>query len=202
MKHLCSALLLVGCAASPPPASPTRPAPATTAPAPAPAPPPGDPTLGPPPPGDTVAAVDVTRYVGTWYEIASVASGFLRACTATTATYAPLDATTVSVHNRCVLGGADGAPIEITGSARVVDPSNARLEVDFGFARAPYWIVDLGVAAPGAPYPWAVVSNPSRTSLWILSREPKMSAARYDALVARLTARGYHPERLTRTLQP
>ncbi|MCE9572856.1 MAG: lipocalin family protein [Deltaproteobacteria bacterium] len=200
MKHLCSALLIAGCATSP--AAPTaQPRPAR-APSPVAAIAPVDPTLGPPPTGDTVANVDVGRYTGTWFEIARVASGFERACTGTTATYAPIDATTVSVHNHCTLGALDGAPIEITGSARVVDPSNARLEVDFGFARAPYWIVDLGVADPAAPYPWAVVSNPARTSLWILSREPHMSAGRYDALVARLTARGYHPERLERTLQP
>jgi apolipoprotein D and lipocalin family protein len=195
-------LSLAGCAstAAPTPSTPPR---ASVAPPTAPLRDPTiDPTIGPAPVGDTVAHVDVGRYVGTWYEIARVPSGFERACTATTATYAPIDATSVSVHNRCAIGAPDGPPIEITGSARVVDASNARLEVDFGFAQAPYWIVDLGVADAGAPYPWAIVSNPTRTSLWILSRAPHMPAARLDALVSRLAARGYHPERLARTLQP
>lgn len=161
-----------------------------------------DPTLGPRPSGDTVAQVDVARYVGTWYEIATIPQGFQARCAATTATYAPIDATTVSVWNRCRLDAVDGELIEIRGSARVVDPSNARLEVDFGFARAPYWIVDLGVAPPGEPYPWAVVSNPDRSALWILARTPELPAARYDALIERLTVRGFEPARLRRTAQP
>ncbi len=161
-----------------------------------------DPTLGPRPSGDTVAQVDVARYVGTWYETATIPQGFQARCAATTATYAPIDATTVSVWNRCRLDAVDGELIEIRGSARVVDPSNARLEVDFGFARAPYWIVDLGVAPPGEPYPWAVVSNPDRSALWILARTPELPAARYDALIERLTVRGFEPARLRRTAQP
>lgn len=170
--------------------------------APAPIAPAADPTLGPPPTGDTVARVEVARYVGTWYEIATIPQGFQARCAATTATYEPVAADRVSVWNRCRLDTVDGAPIEIRGTARVVEPaSNARLEVDFGFARAPYWIVDLGAAPPGEPYPWAVVSNPDRSALWILARTPKISDARYQALIDRLTARGFAPTRLRRTAQ-
>jgi len=162
-----------------------------------------DPTIGAVPAEDTVARVEVGQYVGLWYEIASIPMGFQRNCAATTATYAVVDATTVSVLNRCRNGGLDGDPVEIMGTARVVDAvSNARLEVDFGFARAPYWIVDLAVAAGDEAYPWAIVSNPDRSALWILSRTAQMPAARYDALIARLTARGYQPERLRQTVQP
>lgn len=172
------------------------------APAPTPTPTAADPTLGPPPAGDTVDRVEVAQYVGTWYEIATIPQGFQARCAATTATYEPLDAASVSVWNRCRLDTVDGAPIEIRGTARVVEPaSNARLEVDFGFARAPYWIVDLGVASSGEPYPWAVVSNPDRSALWILARTPKIPDARYQALIDRLTARGFEPARLRRTAQ-
>lgn len=162
-----------------------------------------DPTIGPRPSGDTVARVEVGQYVGTWYEIATIPQGFQARCAATTATYTPIDATSVEVWNRCRLDTVDGDPIEIRGTARVVDPaSNARLEVDFGFARAPYWIVDLGVAAPGEPYPWAVVSNPDRSALWILARTPQLPEARYQAVLERLTLRGFEPARLRRTAQP
>lgn len=196
-----AALALAACfteAAEPP--APALPALAEP---PAPTPVAADPTLGPPPAGDTVARVEVAQYVGTWYEIATIPQGFQARCAATTATYEPVDAGSVSVWNRCRLDTVDGAPIEIRGSARVVEPaSNARLEVDFGFARAPYWIVDLGVAAPGEPYPWAVVSNPDRSALWILARTPKIPDARYQALIDRLAARGFEPARLRPTAQP
>ena len=39
------------------------------------------------PPLGTVGHVDLARYVGTWYEIASFPQSFQRACVATTATY-------------------------------------------------------------------------------------------------------------------
>ncbi len=162
-----------------------------------------DPTFPPVPTGDTVDRVEVGQYVGTWYEIASIPQGFQRDCTGTTATYAVVDAATISVVNRCYNVTLDGELFEIEGTATVVDAaSNARLEVDFGFAKAPYWIVDLAVASGTDAYPWAVVSNPERSSLWVLSRTPQMDEARYQALVARLAARGFGPERLVKTLQP
>ncbi len=162
-----------------------------------------DPTLGEPPSGDTVDRVEVGQYVGTWYEIASIPMGFQARCVSTTATYGVLDASTISVLNECRVDALDGDPVRIEGKATVVDAaSNARLSVDFGFARAPYWIVDLAVAPAGEPYPWAVVSNPDRSALWILSRTPQLPAARYEALTARLRERGFAPERMRLTLQP
>jgi hypothetical protein len=44
--------------------------------------------------------------------------------------------------------------------------------------------------------------DPDRSALWILARTPALSAARYDALIERLTARGFEPARLRRTAQP
>jgi apolipoprotein D and lipocalin family protein len=162
-----------------------------------------DPTFGPVPAQDTVDRVEIAQYVGSWYEIARIPQGFQRDCTGTTATYEIVDAETVSVLNRCYYKALDGELFDIEGTAKVVDAaSNAKLEVDFGFAKAPYWIVELGLADGDAPYPWAVVSNPERTVLWILSRTPQMDEARYQALVARLAARGFGPERLEKTLQP
>jgi apolipoprotein D and lipocalin family protein len=43
------------------------------------------------PPLRTVPHVDLQRYLGTWYEIASFPQSFQRGCTATTATYALRD---------------------------------------------------------------------------------------------------------------
>jgi apolipoprotein D and lipocalin family protein len=161
-----------------------------------------DPTLGPMPEGDTVDYVDLSAYLGTWYEIASIPQSFQRGCAGTTATYEAVDQNTVRVINRCRV---DGAERVAEGIATVVDlVSNARLAVAFGRQEAgPYWIVDLGVRfSVDEPYPWAVVSNPDRSALWILNREPTMPADRFAAIVDRLQQRGFVPERLTMTEQP
>lgn len=166
-----------------------------------------DPTIGDPPTGDTVAFVEVPSYLGTWYEIASIPQGFQRSCTGTTATYDVIDERTVSVLNKCFIGSLEGDEVSIEGSATIVDDeTNAKLAVDFGFGGtgpAPYWIVDLALQqAEGEPYRWAVVSNPDRSALWILNREPSMPQERLDTLLERLEAAGYEPGRLSFTAQP
>ena len=151
------------------------------------------------PPLETVPHVDLGRYVGTWYEIASFPQSFQRGCTGTTATYTLREDGDIDVVNRCRKDALDGEESSSKGRARVVDrATNAKLEVSFFRPFwGDYWIVDLG-----ADYEFAVVGHPSRDYLWILSRKPAMEPAVYDAILSRLRAQGYEVERLNRTLQP
>ena len=151
------------------------------------------------PPLTTTAKVDLARYVGTWYEIASFPQWFQRGCTATTATYTARADGDIDVVNRCRKGSPDGDEKVATGRARVVDPTtNAKLEVSFFRPFwGDYWIVDLG-----PDYDYAVVGHPSRDYLWILARTPTMASDLYDAILQRLDALGYETARLVRTVQP
>jgi apolipoprotein D and lipocalin family protein len=149
-------------------------------------------------PVETVAHVEITPYLGTWYEIASFPQSFQRGCTATTATYTLRDDGELGVMNRCRLGSVDGKEIVALGRARVVDgTTNAKLEVSFFRPFwAPYWIIDLS-----PDYSHAVVGHPSRDYLWILSRTPTMNDVTYQRIVARLRVQGYDTSHLVRTLQ-
>jgi apolipoprotein D and lipocalin family protein len=146
----------------------------------------------------TVDRVDLQRYLGTWYDIASFPQSFQEGCTGTTATYALREDGLIDVLNRCRKGTLDGEEDSARGRARVVDPAtNARLEVSFfGPFWADYWVIDLD-----ADYEYAVVGHPSRDYLWILSRTPRLAPEIYDGIVARLEAQGYETKRLQRTLQ-
>ena len=150
------------------------------------------------PPLQTVAHVDLSRYLGSWYEIASFPQSFQRGCTATTATYTLRDDGDIDVLNRCRKGSIDGEENSALGRARVVDrATNAKLEVSFFRPFwGDYWIIDLS-----DDYSYAVVGHPGRDYLWILSRTPTMAAATYESLITRLQARGYETSRLVRTLQ-
>jgi apolipoprotein D and lipocalin family protein len=150
------------------------------------------------PPLETVAHVDLSRYVGTWYEIASFPQRFQRGCTATTATYTLREDGDVDVLNRCRKGSLDGEERSARGRARVVDrATNAKLEVSFFRPFwGDYWIVDLA-----DDYAYAVVGHPGRDYLWILARAPTMPEATYRSILARLQAQGYETSRLVRTLQ-
>jgi apolipoprotein D and lipocalin family protein len=147
----------------------------------------------------TVERVDLGRYAGTWYEIASFPQRFQRGCTGSMATYAVRPDGEVDVLNRCRLERLDGVEKAARGRARVVDPvTRAKLEVSFFRPFwGDYWIVDLG-----ADYEFAVVGHPGRDYLWILSRTPQMDDALYEGIVGRLRDQGYAVERLRRTLQP
>jgi apolipoprotein D and lipocalin family protein len=57
---------------------------------------------------ETVAHVDIGRYLGTWYEIASFPQSFQRGCTGTAATYTLREDGDLDVMNRCRLGSLDG----------------------------------------------------------------------------------------------
>lgn len=151
------------------------------------------------PPLQAVEQVDLSKYLGTWYEIASYPQRFQEGCTATTATYSEGDDGEIVVVNRCRKGSLDGELDEARGRARVVDAStNAKLEVSFfGPFWGDYWIIDLD-----EDYRYAVVGHPGRDYLWILSREPQMSPERTEAVLDRLRAQSYDVERLSWTEQP
>jgi apolipoprotein D and lipocalin family protein len=152
------------------------------------------------PPLETVERVELSRYLGTWYEIASYPQRFQAGCTATTATYSLRDDGLIAVHNQCRKGGLDGKLDAADGRARVVDEAtNAKLEVSFfGPLWGDYWIIDLDDEG----YRYAVVGHPGRDYLWILSREPSLDLEIYERIVARLREQHYDTTRLVRTLQP
>ncbi len=151
------------------------------------------------PPLEVVPSVDLERYLGIWYEIASYPAWFQRGCTAVTAEYSRRDDGLIRVVNSCNQGSLEGKLKQSTGRAKVVDGSNnAKLKVSFFWPIwGDYWIIDLD-----PEYRWAVVGVPSRKFLWILSRSRSMDADLYQDIVGRLQARGYDSARLVRTLQP
>ena len=145
------------------------------------------------PPLETVAYVDVERYMGRWYEIAKYPNAFEVGCTGVTAEYTLRDDGTVGVLNTCRTadGAVDARTIE--GFATVADAAtNAKLTVYFFYPfGAPYWIIDLD-----DEYAYAVVGDPTRQFLWILSRTPTLPDETLDAILARIGELGYDPARL------
>ena len=151
------------------------------------------------PPLKTVPRVDLQRYMGEWYEIASFPQRFQKGCVASKATYTLRDDGKVSVLNECRDKTLDGKLRQSKGIAWVVDNGgNARLKVRFFWPfSGDYWIIDLG-----SNYEYAVVGHPKRNYLWILSRVPQMDASTYDGILERLKVQNYDLGRLEKTLQP
>lgn len=146
----------------------------------------------------TVSSVDVKRYAGKWYEIASFPQRFQKGCHCTTAEYTPSEKGYLVVENRCNRDGADGNRSYIKGKAFIKkNTGNAKLKVQFFFPfRGKYWIIDLA-----DDYSYAVVSHPSKKYLWILSRTRVMSPDVYNGIISRLKSKGFDLSRLEVTDQ-
>jgi len=155
-------------------------------------------------PLSTIAALDVPRYLGNWYEIAKYPNSFQKKCVANTqARYNLLGDGQLQVVNRCRL--EDGQTSEAIGAARQQgDASSARLKVRFAPAWlsfipavwGDYWVIDLDPA-----YQLAAVAEPKREYLWILSRTPKVDSKIYQALLERLTQKGFDISKLENSPQ-
>jgi apolipoprotein D and lipocalin family protein len=146
----------------------------------------------------TVPFVDLARYAGKWYEIASFPQQFQKGCYGTTAEYTPTDKGYIIVENRCNKDGFEGRRNYIRGKAYVEKNSgNAKLRVQFFWPfRGKYWIIDLA-----EDYSYAVVSHPNRRYLWILSRTPVLEDTIYRQIIARLREKGLDVTQLNMTPQ-
>ena len=144
----------------------------------------------------SVAEVDLTRYSGKWFEIASFPMFFQRKCVAdTTAEYKANGSGGIRVVNRCTTEkGVD----EAVGVATVVPEfGNSRLKVSFFWPfTGDYWILGLD-----PEYRWAVVGSPNRKYLWILSRTAKLPAPLLDAALAAAQGQGFDLKELRYTSQ-
>ena len=153
----------------------------------------------------TVTAVDLSRYAGTWYEIARLPTWFQRHCVDSKAIYSSRPDGAILVHNECMTN--TGTVEQAEGVATVVDAkTNARLTVVFDnwFARlfgssreGNYWILDLD-----PEYRTAMVGTPDRRYLWVLSRTPQLDDAIYRRLVERAQQLGYPVLDLIRDQRP
>ncbi len=148
------------------------------------------------PPLPTVQTVDLSRYYGTWYEIARLPNWFQSMCVSDTrADYRP-DGENVSVVNQCRT--ADGKIEQADGIAKVVDGSQgAKLRVSFFRPfYGDYWILDLD-----PDYRWVLVGEPGRSYAWILARDKTLDAATQERLLARAGALGFDRQAFVRTPQ-
>ncbi len=144
-------------------------------------------------------SLNVPAYMGTWYQVAWFPNRFQKQCVSdTAATYRQLPGGEVEVKNQCRL--ADGKMDSVVGLAkpsasalRGTQLEPAQLQVSFlppALRWLPiwgsYWVLRL--ADDGR---YAVVSEPQREFLWVLSRTPSLAAADETAIRSYLQQQGF-----------
>jgi apolipoprotein D and lipocalin family protein len=127
-----------------------------------------------------VTGFDVQRYTGKWYEVARLDHSFERGLTRVTAEYTLNSNGTVAVVNR----GWDASGQkwkEARGRALFRgDASTGSLKVSFF---GPFYGGYHIVALDSEGYAYSMISGPTRSYLWLLSRQPTLDDRVRAALV-------------------
>lgn len=139
------------------------------------------------PPLQTVDRVDLSRYLGKWYEIARLPNRFQKGCVGSSAVYSLRDDGEIDVLNSC-RDEQNNIIRQAKGRAWSVDPvSNAKLKVSFFWPfHGDYWIIELG-----NEYEYVVVGTPDRKYLWVLGRTATMNDDLYAGIMQRVEQNGF-----------
>lgn len=144
-------------------------------------------------PPEVVKHVDLKKFSGLWHEIARFPNPWQEGCMNTRSIYTIKPDGVIEVTNLCDQHGEEK---KLSGTVEVVDPgTNAKLKVTFLWPLSgDYWVVILDPA-----YKYAVISEPDREKLWILSREKALPERTYKEIVKKLAANGYDTTRLIKS---
>ncbi|MDH0746459.1 lipocalin family protein [Pseudomonas sp. GD03842] len=147
----------------------------------------------------TVDHVDLKRYQGTWYELARMPMFFQRNCAQSEAHYRLKGDGNVAVTNRCRTFSGEWEEANGTASPQVEGKTD-KLWVVFdnwfsrllpGVAKGNYWVLYVS-----DDYKLAIVGNPSRKYLWLLSRTAHVSESVRNDLLMKAQQQGYDTTKL------
>ena len=154
-------------------------------------------SLAPPVPAKPV---DLSRYLGRWYEFARYDSWFEHNDEGVTAEYSLRPDGLIRVVNASRSGSPTGRQRRAEARARVVPGSdNTKLKVAFfgPFFVGNYWVLDHA-----DDYAWSIVGEASRRYLWILTRAAVPAPDLQAMLIERVRSLGYDTTILHLTQQP
>ena len=155
----------------------------------------GDDSLAP----KTAGEVNLKRYQGKWYELARMPMYFQRNCAQSEAHYSLRPDGNIDVLNRCLT--SDWQWEEAKGKAYPQVPGKTdKLWVEFdtwfsrlipGVAKGEYWVLYVS-----DDYKTAIVGDPSRKYMWLLSRTPTVNGVVREELLSKARQQGYDTTRL------
>lgn len=145
-----------------------------------------------------VSHVDLARYIGRWYVIASIPTRYGRHGYNQVETYHLGPDGDIHTTFRYRQGGFHGPLKTIHSTATVVAGSGDALwKVHF------FWLFRLQyIVAWLAPnYSRVIVARDARDYVWLMARTPHISPARYRAMLARVRSMGYDMHKIRKVPQ-
>ena len=135
-----------------------------------------------------VAALDLSRYLGEWYEIARFDHSFERGVEQAKANYTQNADGMIKVVNTGIKGGKQKTAI---GKGKTTDTPGLLRVSFFG----PFY-ADYRVMLIDKDYTRALVGSSSADYLWLLSRSPELSETAKSELLYEARRRGYVTDKL------
>lgn len=147
---------------------------------------------------EVVKELDLTKYAGTWYEIARLSNSFERKLECATATYSLKDNNKVEVVNKGHYITDHSKTTDIKGTAWVPDKEfPAKLKVRFFWPfSGDYWVLELD-----SNYQYALIGEPSRKYLWILSKTKTLDDNIYNSLLESAAKKGFDIKKIIKVKQ-
>jgi lipocalin len=134
---------------------------------------------------ETVRELDVSKYVGHWYQVYGAPFDFTfqgyGKCI--TADYGVLSNGNVSVFNSQL--SLKNELKTISGYAyyeHKLEPGKLTVHLEGTPKDAPYWVVKLGEVVD-SQYQYSVITTPTELALWVLARDVDVFEQKYDAEV-------------------
>lgn len=150
------------------------------------------------PPIKPVAHVDLSRFMGDWYVVATIPTRFEKAAYNAVETYKLQPDGNIATSFRFNDGAFDGKlkHIHSTGFVKQ-DSGNAVWGVQvFWPIKAQYVVAWLK-----SDYSQVIVARDARDYTWVMARTPTISKVDYDALMLKVKALGYPMDKIRRVPQ-
>jgi apolipoprotein D and lipocalin family protein len=143
--------------------------------------------------------VDLPRFMGKWYVIASNPTIFESGANNATETYTWNEAEQrIDVDFRFRQDSPDGKEKTIPQKGFVFDhDTNAEWRIQ------PFWPLKFGYLIIGLAddYSYTMIGTPGRDNVWIMARRPSLPEARYQEILQRLRTLGYDTDKIKKVPQ-
>jgi apolipoprotein D and lipocalin family protein len=145
----------------------------------------------------TVSSLEIERYMGKWYVIASRPTIFEVNAYNATETYSfNKDTGKIDVDFQYNKGALDGAVKSVPQSAHVFNTAtNAHWKIGVWFLP---FDLDYLIIALDQDYQWTVVGVPNQKYIWVMSRVPTMSESQLEEILTAVHRNGYNVDALER----
>ena len=145
-----------------------------------------------------VKSVDLKKYSGKWYEIASIPSSFDKSWNYVTESYTVNKKGNIDIYTTYKKANSSKEKSLKSKGFIVKGSNNTKWKVQILWPfKADYWIEELDENN----YSYVVIGHPKKKYLYIMNRTGMMGDIQYQEIVDRFAKRGYNVSQLRKILQ-